>query len=67
MKLRIDEDINPMGITKYFLMYQKEQGGLWSAISMKDTQKEIMVEYEKASENIRNGVAKSTTVLTTNF
>jgi hypothetical protein len=67
MKLRIDEDINPMGITKYFLMYQKEEGGLWSAISMKDNQKEIMVEYEKACENIRNGVAKSTTVLTTNF
>jgi hypothetical protein len=67
MKLRIDEDINPMGITKYFLMYQKEQGGLWSAIATKDTQKEIMVEYEKASENIRNGVPKSTTVLTTNF
>jgi hypothetical protein len=52
--LRIDKETNPLGETKFFLMYQPDEFAVWSVIGHSNRELNILSQYETAKANIQN-------------
>ena len=52
--LRIDKETNPLGETKFYLMYQPEEFAVWSAIGFSHDEATILSQYETAKANIQS-------------
>lgn len=50
--LRIDKETNPLGQTKFYLMYQEKEGGLFSPIGFSYEEEDILKQYEQAKANL---------------
>jgi len=50
--LRIDKETNPLGETKYYLMFQSGEGIVWLAIGFSHNEETILHQYEIAKSNL---------------
>ena len=50
--LRIDKETNPLGQTKFYLMYQATENGVFSPIGFSYEEEEILKQYEQAKANL---------------
>lgn len=50
--LRIDKETNPLGETKFHLMYQPDEFSIWSPIAFSYDEATILEKYETAKANI---------------
>ena len=55
--LRIDKETNPLGETKFHLMYQPDEFSIWSPIAFSYDEATILEKYETAKANIQNDKA----------
>ncbi len=60
--LRIDKETNPLGTVKYYLMYQADEGELFTPIGFSTSEADILGEFAKAKENIDLGIAGTTVI-----
>jgi hypothetical protein len=61
--LRIDKETNPLGETKYFLMYQTEDSPIFTPIGFSYDEATILEKYETAKANILNLMKTTTEVI----
>ena len=52
--LRIDKETNPLGETKFYLMYQPYEGASFTALSFSTSEADILGEFEKAKQYLGN-------------
>lgn len=61
--LRIDKETNPLGETKFYLMYQDENSPIFSPIGFSYDEATILQKYETAKENILKSAKTTTEVI----
>ena len=61
--LRIDKETNPLGETKFFLMYQTEGSPIFSPIGFSYDEATILEKYETAKANILKEMKTTTEVI----
>jgi hypothetical protein len=61
--LRIDKETNPLGETKYFLMYQTEDSPIFTPIGFSYDEATILEKYETAKANILKEMKTNTEVI----